>query len=128
LLALLAIAHGHPVWGVGVFVGAKLGGAMVLARIYLLTLPSLLTLLWFARWHARFLHYKDLLLARLRASALYHHTQRSAAFVRRRLRRLRAQLRPSVPFGSRQATRSARALRRFVALWRRRGKARSSPP
>ena len=122
LLALMAIAHGHPLMGAAVFVVAKLGGAMIVARIYVLTLPSLLALIWFARWHNRFIMFKDQLIARLRASPMYERARRSLAGVRRSLRRLRYQLKPSVPFGSRRATRSARALRRFVSLWRRRRK------
>ncbi|WP_379741536.1 hypothetical protein [Massilia sp. GCM10023247] len=128
LLALLAIAHGHAAWGVAVFVLAKLGGAVVVARIYVLTLPSLLALLWFARWHNRFIMFKDNLIARLRTSPAFSRVRRSIAAARRVLRRLRYQLRPSVPFGSRHATRSARALRRFVSLWRRRRKADGSEP
>lgn len=122
LLALLAIAHGHAIWGTAVFVVAKLGGAAVVARIYVLTLPSLLALAWFAKWHNRFIMFKDQLISRLRASPVYSRARRSLAALRRILRRLRYQLRPSVPFGSRHATRSARALRRFVSLWRRRRK------
>ena len=122
LLALLAIAHGHPLMGLAVFIVAKVGGAMVVARIYVLTLPSLLALIWFARWHNRFIMFKDQLIARLRASPVYSHARRSLSNLRRTLRRLRYQLKPSIPFGSRHATRSARALRRFVSLWRRRRK------
>ena len=126
LLALLAIAHGHPLWGVATFVLAKLGGAVVVARLYVLTLPSLLALVWFARWHNRFIMFKDHLIARLRASAtwrnLRRHVSAMQSLLRRTLRRLRRQLSPSVPFGSRHATRTARALRRFVSLWRRRRK------
>jgi len=124
LLALLAIAHGHPLWGVATFVAAKLGGAMVVARLYVLTLPSLLALVWFARWHNRFIMFKDHVIARLRASPTYVRLRRGVSALRSSLRRnlrlLRRQLRPSVPFGSRHATRSARAFRRFVSLWRRR--------
>ena len=119
LLALLAIAHGHPIWGAAVFVLAKLGGAVVVARIYVLTLPSLLALIWFEQWHNRFIMFKDNLIAHMRASAVFSRVRRSVSALRRTLRRLRSQLRPSVPFGSRHATRSARALRRFVSLWRR---------
>ncbi|KQQ88046.1 hypothetical protein ASF77_15135 [Massilia sp. Leaf139] len=126
-LALLAIAKGHAFTGVATFVLAKVGGAMVVARIYVLTLPSLLALVWFARWHNRFMVFKDQLIARFRASPLYAQARRSASGLRRVLRRLRQQLKPSVPFGSRHATRSARALRRFVSLWRRRRKPGSEP-
>jgi hypothetical protein len=115
-------------WGVSVFVAAKLGGAMIVARIYVLTLPSLLALAWFARWHNRFIMFKDQLIARLRASQAFSGMRRAVASLRRVLRRLRYQLRPSIPFGSRHATRSARALRRFVSLWRRRRKPGSEGP
>jgi hypothetical protein len=54
--------------GIAVIVVAKLGGAMVVARIYVLTLPTLLALGWFARCHNRFIMFKDQLIARLRAS------------------------------------------------------------
>jgi hypothetical protein len=128
LLALMAIAHGHAMWGVSVFVAAKLGGALIVARIYVLTLPSLLALAWFARWHNRFIMFKDQLIARLRASQAFSGMRRAVASLRRVLRRLRYQLRPSIPFGSRHATRSARALRRFVSLWRRRRKPGSEGP
>ncbi len=124
LLALLAIAHGHPMWGVATFVVAKLGGAAVVARLYVLTLPSLLALVWFARWHNRFIMFKDHVISRLRASPTYVRLRRGVSALRSSLRRnlrlMRRQLRPSVPFGSRHATRSARAFRRFVSLWRRR--------
>jgi hypothetical protein len=128
LLALLALARGHALWGLTVFILAKVGGAMIVARIYVLTLPSLLALVWFARWHNRFMTFKDQLFARLRASPLYHRARHSVAALRRVLRRLRYQLKPSVPFGSRHATRSARALRRFVSLMRRRRKPGSEEP
>lgn len=68
---------------------------------------------------------KDQLIARFRTSLPYRRARSALSAVRRTLRRLRLQLRPSVPFGSRHATRSARALRRFVALVRRRRKAGS---
>ena len=42
LLAVVAIAHGHAVSGIATIVVAKLGGAAVVARLYALTLPTLL--------------------------------------------------------------------------------------
>lgn len=119
LLALLAMAKGYVLWGGSVFILAKAGGAVVVARIYVLTLPSLLALVWFARWHNRFIMLKNRLIEYMRTSPAYARLRRMVSGARRLLRRLRQQLRPSVPFGSRHATRSARALRRFVSLWRR---------
>jgi len=87
LLALLAIAHGHALAGVLGFIAAKLGGAAVVARIYVLTLPALLTLAWFARWHAGFLRLRDRLLAALRASHFWRQARSALAGMRRGLRR-----------------------------------------
>ena len=68
LLALLAIAHGHAAAGIATIVVAKIGGAAVVARLYALTLPTLLQVAWFARCHAGFMALKARCLARLRAS------------------------------------------------------------
>ncbi|MFN3789294.1 hypothetical protein, partial [Massilia sp.] len=88
LLALLAVAHGHALAGLAGFVAAKLGGAVVVARIYVLTLPTLLTLVWFARWHGGFLRLKERLLAALHASSFWRRVRAAVAAARRRLRRL----------------------------------------
>lgn len=58
ILALFAIASGHPISGVAVIVAAKVGGAALVARIYFLTRDTLLTLAWFARWHGKFMDVK----------------------------------------------------------------------
>src|SRR5450830_653129 len=84
LLALFAIAAGYPVMGVAVFVIAKIGGAALVARVYVLTCPTLLTLAWFARWHNAFILLKDDWLGRLRA------TTRPARLLRRFLAIFRA--------------------------------------
>lgn len=87
LLALLAIAKGHALAGVTGFIVAKLGGAAVVARIYVLTLPVLLGIGWFARWHGAFMRLKERLLAALRASAFWRQVRAALATARRRLRR-----------------------------------------
>jgi hypothetical protein len=71
LLALWAMAHGHPVLGLLVILLAKLGGAAAVARLYLLTRPVLLTILWFARLLDWFLALKERWIARLRATAAW---------------------------------------------------------
>ncbi len=111
LLALLAIAHGHALAGLAGFVAAKLGGAVVVARIYVLTLPTLLTLAWFARWHGGFLRLKDRLLTALLASGFWRRVRAAMADARRRLR-------------SRRATPLARVLRRLKTRVRSRFQAR----
>lgn len=81
LAALWFIAHGHAGLGVAVIVLAKLAGTAVLARLFSLTRASLMQLAWFARWHDRWVAFKDELLAVVRASAAW----RAARALRRRL-------------------------------------------
>jgi hypothetical protein len=116
VLAVVAIAHGHPVSGIAAIVFAKLLGAAVVARVYVLTLPALRRLAWFARAHHWFIVTRDRLVGRLRASRAYHRTRRTLNALRRAVRRLLRGLASR----SRHAGRSTRTLRRFVALWRAR--------
>lgn len=68
LAALWLIGNGHAALGLAVVVGAKLVGTAVVARLYALTQPALMRLGWFARWHARWMAWKERLLAQVRAS------------------------------------------------------------
>jgi hypothetical protein len=114
LLALVAIAYGYPVSGIAGFVFAKLGGAVVITRLYTLTLPSLLSLAWFARWHNRLAIVKDRWIGRLRASHVYRRVGHLARRLGRRARHLLRRL------GNRHGGHSARVLRRLSAMWRAR--------
>jgi hypothetical protein len=120
VLALLAVAHGHAISGITTLVVAKIGGAAVVARMYVLTLPTLLSLPWFARAHAGFMEIKDRSIAYLRASTLYLHARRASQAARLSLRRLLRRLRPRRTSRGGPLHRSWRALRRFVLLWRAR--------
>jgi hypothetical protein len=113
VLAVVAIARGHPASGILALVLAKVGSAAIVARLYVLTLPSLLALAWFARFHAWFLRVKDRSIAYLRASETFLAARRLIHTTRRTLRRLLRRMRP----GARRS-RSWRALRRFIMLWR----------
>ncbi len=121
LLALLAIAHGHALSGVLAFVVAKLGGAVVVARIYVLTLPTLLTLGWFARCHGGFLALRDRWLTFLRASSFWRSTRAMVAALRRNGRRLMRR-------AGRQPSHLARVLRRFTTRFRARRQMRRHEP
>jgi hypothetical protein len=120
ILALLAIASGHPFSGVAVIVVAKIGGAALVARLYILTLPKLLTLAWFARWHGKFMNLKDHWIGRLKASDAFRRVSMLSAMMRATARRTLDRLRPRGSFGRRHASRPARMLRRFIAIWRAR--------
>jgi hypothetical protein len=120
LLALWAIAQGHAASGVACFVAAKLGGAAVVARLYALTLPTLLAVGWFARCHGRFMRVKDRCIASLRASHAYAVTVRKLRGARLHWRRRRRRTRARPGFGGREGSHLARVLRRFVVQWRAR--------
>jgi hypothetical protein len=120
VLALIAIASGHPFSGVTVIVVAKVGGAAAVARLYILTRPALLTLAWFARWHNKFMDLKDHCIGRLKASDAYRRVSMLAAMMRGAARALLRRLRPRGGIGARQSSRPARMLRRFIAIWRAR--------
>jgi hypothetical protein len=120
VLALVAIASGHPFSGVAVIVVAKVGGAAAVARLYVLTRPALLTLPWFARWHNKFMDLKDHWIGRLKATHAYRRVSMLSAMMRHAARAFLRRLRPRGRFGARHASRPARMLRRFIAIWRAR--------
>ncbi|OYT91427.1 MAG: hypothetical protein CFE43_13480 [Burkholderiales bacterium PBB3] len=68
LLALWLIGRSWVVAGTLVIVVAKLVGTAIVARLFTLTQPALMTLPWFARWYARWSTWKTALLARVRTS------------------------------------------------------------
>jgi hypothetical protein len=120
VLALVAIAHGYPVSGVAVFVVAKLGGAVAIGHLYRLTLPSLLSLVWFAHLHERFVALKDYWIGLLRDSHLFRRAGRLVTKTVRVTRRLLRHARPTLALGSLHPSRPARLLRRFASMWRAR--------
>jgi hypothetical protein len=120
LLALMAIAHGHAISGVATIVIAKLGGAAVVARLYALTLPTLLAVGWFARCHGWFMRLKKRWVGRLRASQAFLQAAAALRAMRRALRRWRYRRAARARPRGRHASRVARVLRRFVVLWRAR--------
>jgi hypothetical protein len=115
LLALLAIAHGHPLLGLLVFIVAKVAGAAAVARLYALTHPALLRLGWFAWLQQRFLTLKERWIGRLKASAAWRDCQAVLAAVRAWLGALRARWRHNG-----RTARHWRLVRRFSAFWRAR--------
>jgi hypothetical protein len=121
VLALLAIANGHALSGIATIVVAKVGGAAVVARLYVLTLPTLLAVGWFARCHGWFMGAKSRCLDYLRTSHAYHLTGRALRALRIGCRRALRRLHPRpAGAGDRHASRVMRVLRRFVVQWRAR--------
>lgn len=77
LAAVWLIAHGHGVYGLWVFVIAKIIGTAFLARIFSLTKPALLTISWFNRAYFIITAWKERLYAYVRALPVYQRIRES---------------------------------------------------
>jgi hypothetical protein len=85
LLALALVARGHTLLGVVVIVAAKVIGTAVVARLFMLTQPSLMRLGWFARGFARWMVLKAAIVERARASLPWRIGRALKAVMRRRV-------------------------------------------
>jgi hypothetical protein len=68
IAALWLITQGHGTLGVVSIVVAKVAGTAVVARLFALTQPTLVRLPWFAALYARWVTWKNGVMARVRAS------------------------------------------------------------
>jgi hypothetical protein len=68
LLAVYWMGHGHALLGLLVVLAAKLLGTAVVARLFHLTQPALMQLPWFARLYARWVVWKDGVIAQLKSA------------------------------------------------------------
>lgn len=87
LLALWLISRGWLAWSVVLLVVSKLLGTALLAHLFSLTQPALMRIGWFARAYTAWLAWKNALLARVKASAVWRAAQRGAARARSLWRR-----------------------------------------
>ena len=71
LTALWFIGHGQPALGFLTAVAAKVAGTALVARIFTLTKPKLLTIPWFVWLHDRFVAFKAKVYAVIKATKLY---------------------------------------------------------
>ncbi len=102
LFALYLITHGFKFAAAGLFVGAKVVGTALVARIYQLTETALMRIIWFKRAHDVIMPYKAALVDWVRESAVW----RTGRVVKARVKRA---LRPYVL-----------AAKAMLALWRQR--------
>ena len=117
ILALLAIASGHAIGGVCAIIVAKLGGAAAVARLYVLTLPALLTLAWFERWHSAFLVLKDRWVGKLKDTIAFRRISMALSLMRRATADLLMRWRRKLRRG-RHASHPSRVMRRLLAMLR----------
>jgi hypothetical protein len=87
LLALYFIGQGQAMVGVGILITAKLLGTALLARLFQVTQPALMQIGWFATWYPRWKAWKDALMARMRASALWRMGRSMKTGLRRSVRK-----------------------------------------
>ena len=78
LAAFWLIAHGNAVYGLWVFIVAKVIGTAFLARIFSLTKPALLTIGWFSRAYFAIARWKERLYAYVRALPAYQRIRERA--------------------------------------------------
>ena len=83
LAALWFIGRGQYFLGTAVIAIAKVAGTAIVARLFTLTRPALLTLPWFAAVYVRWVNWKNTLLEQVRASWAW----RSARILKRNIGR-----------------------------------------
>jgi hypothetical protein len=76
LVALYFIAHGKPALGLMTVIGAKIAGTALIARIYALTHPKLMRIVWFARLYERFVAFKTRIHEAIKSTAFYKAARR----------------------------------------------------
>jgi hypothetical protein len=86
VLALWLIASGHGVLGIEVFIVAKVIGTALLARLFTLTRPALLTIGWFARFYARFSAWRERMYAYVKSLPAWQQAKAWIARVRESMR------------------------------------------
>ena len=85
-LALWLMGTGHVKTGILVFVIAKLVGTAILARLFALTKPALLTIGWFAFIHGKFTGWRDRVYAYVKALPAWQAAKAWIAGVKTALR------------------------------------------
>ncbi len=71
--AMWLLANGQVAAATGLFVGAKVASTALVARLFSLTQPSLMRIVWFARAYHWFVPWKDAFFATIRASWVWRY-------------------------------------------------------
>ncbi len=86
LAALWFIAHGQPAFGFLTAIAAKIAGTALVARIFTLTKPKLLGIVWFAWLHDRFVAFKVKVYAFIKATKIYQAAHQQAMRLKARVK------------------------------------------
>lgn len=109
--AVWLMTHGHVLPGIGVIVAAKVAGTAIVARLYVICQPKLMTIGWFARLHDWLTVTRDRLYSAIRAMPLYQATRARLSAIKQTVRHMLHLMRGRRGIGARW-----RAIRR----WQRR--------
>ena len=112
-VALWLLAQGQYWTATGLFIGAKLVSTALLARIFLLTKPSLMQIGWFAQAYNRFVPWKDALFETIRASWAWRYGRMVKTRIRLEVKQAWTRWRPAFEarFGAQLAAAKATALK-----------------
>jgi len=86
LIALYLLSHGQATTGIVVVVSAKVAGTALVARVFSLTKPKLLTLGWFAWLYGKVVAFKARLYGAIHATPVYRAAHAFSVRLRGRLR------------------------------------------
>jgi len=89
IIGLWLLSKGHVVLGAGVFIGAKVVGTAICARIFALTRDTLMRLAWFARLWQWFVDLRAAVYARVKNHPAWIMAKQLAGQIREVLRTLR---------------------------------------
>jgi hypothetical protein len=96
LLAVWLLATGKYWTATGLFLAAKVAATALVARLFVLTQPSLMQIEWFARAYNWFVPWKDAFFAIIRASWPWRYGRMLKNRIKHELRRLATRLRPKI--------------------------------
>lgn len=107
--AVWLMTHGQVLLGIGVILSAKVAGTAVVARLYVICQPKLMTIGWFALAHDWLTVTRDRLYAAIRAMPLYQATRAKLSTMKQAVGRSLRKLRGRRGVGARW-----RAIRRWM--------------
>ncbi len=107
--AMYLMTHGQFLLGVGVIVAAKVAGTAVVARLYVICQPKLMTIGWFARLHDWLVVTRDRLYSAIRAMPLYQATRAKLSAIKQTVKHMLHVMRGRRGLGARW-----RAIRRLM--------------
>ncbi len=95
-VAVWLLANGYFATATLLFIGAKITSTAVIARLFILTKPSLMQIGWFARGYNWLMPWKDALFAQIRASWVWRYGRLVKARVKTAGAKLWARTRPQL--------------------------------